>query len=69
MSSQDHSETIRSLRRVRWAQVLVPLAIGLALVGTVTQLWMAVPTSARPIASGTRTCAQRTRRSERMVSE
>ena len=50
MPSQDHSETIRSLRRVRWAQVLVPLAIGLALVGTAVQSWVTVQRAATTVA-------------------
>ena len=45
-----HSETIRSLRRVRWAQVLVPLAIGLALVGTAVQSWVTVQRAATTVA-------------------
>ena len=49
MPSQDHSETIRSLRRVRWAQVLVPLAIGLALLGTAVQSWVTVQRAATTV--------------------
>ena len=47
--AEDHSETIRSLRRVRWAQVLVPLAIGLALLGTAVQSWVTVQRAATTV--------------------
>jgi two-component system sensor histidine kinase HydH len=47
--AENHSETIRSLRRVRWAQVLVPLAIGLALLGTAVQSWVTVQRAATTV--------------------
>jgi len=50
MAPQDHSETTRSLRRVRWAQILVYLAIGLALVGTAVQSYVSVQRAADTVA-------------------
>src|SRR5262249_28303649 len=50
MRSPEYSETTRSLRRVRWAQVLVYLAIGLALVGTAVQSYVSVQRAANTVA-------------------